>query len=753
MEFSAENKKKQLVYTEKKRVKVYVLENNEWKDTGTGFCQGIIEEPIVPDTDDVTADANTNNTEKLAFLLVIDEDNNHQVLLKSRLEQNIEYQRQEETLIVWKDLNGQDIALSFEESVGCDSLCEYICFVQKNIESRISLVAVRSTEDGIGSVHEIITGPVNLPSNDPQQTEESLLEALRILNENTSFDYLRNGTINFIINDNYIQTLIKAFNEAENLHLYRNLLLLSSIIKTLILFNSKEIVEEMINNENFLSICGILEYDTEFPNSKLNHRQYLKDQEPKFKEMIPISDPAIKLMITQNFRLQFLKDVVLVRFLDDQSFSFISDLMLVYQNAIIDFLQEDSNGFINQVISLYQVSEDSKVSPDKRRDGIKLLHECIQLSQNLSALEKTLFYEFLIKKGLFQVIQFAFNMETDSDVRILATDIVVGLIEHDIQLIQSIQNDEVVLRNNENAEVTSTDMSLLLILTKILLTDKSPGLKEQSFQALVSLLDPEDYILDDFQNQDDNVDVRIENLLQIHNGNTDNETDSEKNPERFQLADYLQRFYKQVAPSLFHCFIDKGIDLSQYDEQLLIRLVKLLNLMIQGHDASISRRFILENGILIKLVSLTSNNFILQLRLAAVRCFKNVIFLNDDFYLRYVIGKNLFDPIFEMFKDNLKDDNMANSTMLDFFKTLLAKLNTNEDNDMSGSGSKSSRNFMLLNKYLCGRYFDILSEVDAVPFTKEMLRVYKEEAQRLASTSNVDTSFDENDNTTLEVEV
>lgn len=735
---------KQSVYTEKKRVKVYVLENNEWKDTGTGFCQGTVEERTIDDT---------QTAEKMAYLLVVDEDSDDQVLLKSRLEQNIEYQRQEETLIVWKDLNGQDIALSFEESIGCDSLCEYICFVQKNIESRISLVAVRSTDDGIGSVHEIITGPVNLPSNVPNQTEESLLEALKILNENTSFDYLRNETIQFVINDHYLATLIRSFYQSEESKLYRNLLLLSNIVKTLILFNSKEILEEMINDENFLCVCGILEYDTEFPNSKLNHRQYLKDKEPNFKEMIPISDPTIKLMITQNFRLQFLKDVVLVRFLDDQSFTFISDLMLSYQNSIIDFLQEDSNNFINQVISMYKVEEDSTVTPDKRRDGIKLLHECIQLSQNLNSIEKTLFYKFLIKKGLFQVIQFAFNMETNNDIRILATDIVVGLIEHDIQLIQSVQSDEVTLLNDQNSDIDSTDMSLLLILTKILLTDKSPGLKEQSFQALVSLLDPEDYIVDDYQNHDDNIDTRIDNMLQIQNGKNHDGLDGERNHEKFQLAEYLQCFYRQVAPSLFHCFIDGSVNLYECDQQLLIKLVKLLNLMIQGHEASISRRFILENGILIRLISLASSDYILQLRLAAVRCFKNIVFLNDDFYLRYLIGKNLFDPIFEVFKENLNEDNMANSTILDFLKSLNTQLKVVEQEDIPLSGSKSSRNFMLLNKYICGRYGDILLKADYVSFTREMMAIYHEETQKLASLSTTETSFDENDNTTLEVEV
>lgn len=354
---------KEVVFTESKRVKVYVLENNEWKDTGTGFCQGIVEE----------LDSGEKDTDqKLAFLLVTNEESDQQTLLKSRLEQNIEYQRQEETLIVWKDLNGQDIALSFEESVGCDSLCEFICYVQKNLENSISLVAVRSTDDGMGSVHEIITGPVTLPSNQPEQTEDTLLESLKILNENTAFEYLRNETINFVINENYLSTLTKSFHEAELSKSYQSLLLLSNIIKTLILYSNKKIVEQMINDENFLCICGILEYDNEFPNSKLNHRKYLQDKEPNFKEMIPITDPEIKLIITQNFRLQFLKDVVLVRFLDDQSFSFITDLMLNYQNAIIEFLQKDENNFINQVISMYKVENDSVITADKRRDGIKL---------------------------------------------------------------------------------------------------------------------------------------------------------------------------------------------------------------------------------------------------------------------------------------------------------------------------------------------------------------------------------------------
>ena len=244
------------VNTEPKRVKVYILENNEWKDTGTGFCIGEVDEG------------------KFAYLVVSDEDSPTETLLKSKLEGNIEYQRQEETLIVWKDLGGKDIALSFEESMGCDTLCEFIVHVQRNIESNISLVTVKSSDNGLGSVHDIITGPVTLPSNDQQQNSQTLLEALKILNENTSFDFLKNETIEFILQSNYIDTLISHFHKAEEEKIPKDLFLLSNIIKTLILYNQRDILESMVEDDRIMGIVGILEYDTEYPTSKANHRKY-----------------------------------------------------------------------------------------------------------------------------------------------------------------------------------------------------------------------------------------------------------------------------------------------------------------------------------------------------------------------------------------------------------------------------------------------------------------------------------------------
>ena len=126
------------------------------------------------------------------------------------------------------------------------------------------------------------------------------------------------------------------------------------------------------------------------------------------------------------------------------------------------------------------------------------------MSINLDAVDRSKFYKTLVRKGLFKVLDYAFHLETDSNVRILATDTIITIIEHDILLIHNVQNensfkqqhklapdDKCPTHSNSQDYNSNTDSKLLLILSTILLTDKSPGLREQVVQALNTLLHPE----------------------------------------------------------------------------------------------------------------------------------------------------------------------------------------------------------------------------------------------------------------------
>ncbi|QLL32543.1 hypothetical protein HG536_0D00650 [Torulaspora globosa] len=720
--------------TEPRRVKAYVLENNEWKDTGTGFCIGKV------DGEDGEGGS------RGAFLVVTNEEASREVLLRSRLEGNIEYQRQEETLIVWKDLTGKDIALSFEESIGCDALCDFIVEVQRNLESNISLVAVKSNESGIGSVHEIITGPVSLPSSDPKQDEKTLMSALRILNENIAFEFLKNETVEFVLESNYIGVLINHFHKAEAEKLPRDLLLLGSLVKTLILYNQRDILEKMTDDENIVGIVGILEYDTDFPGSKANHRKCLEAYNPTIKEVIPIPNEELKDIVKKCFRLQFLKDVVLVRFLDDHNNSFILEIILDLQTCIIDFIKVGP--FLDTLFALYDERAAEEVDEtliEKRRDGIRLLHQCVQTSKNLDMGDKENFYRTLIKKNLFKVLDYAFHKERESNLRILATDTIVTIIEYDILLISNVQRNDrslheldesnggVVLDSmNDVAQgkTESFDVSLLLILSTILLTDKSPGMREQVSQALNTLLHPEGCCpgASPGDGHNGNMDLMPDSNYETHVGCNGSMMNGDGSYTDFRMTECFTEFYSRVAPILFKPLMGAKVQ-SVNDENLLIHLVKLVSFICTEHNRRMSREFILENQILESVSQLIEPCHSLQLRLTAVRCFKNIMCLDDEYYHRHMISNKLYGPIFSLLQENLNKDNLANSCVQDFCKIILVHcLATRMDVDGQQQASYRKSNFTLLNKHLFQDYGETIHRANHIRVFNELIEFYEEQS-------------------------
>src|SRR6266542_2891188 len=81
--------------------------------------------------------------------------------------------------------------------------------------------------------------------------------------------------------------------------------------------------------------------DPDFPTHKANHRQYLSDK-TRYKEVVPIKDPIILRKIRHTWRLQYLKDVVLARILDDPTFSVLNSLIFFNQVDILQHLQANT---------------------------------------------------------------------------------------------------------------------------------------------------------------------------------------------------------------------------------------------------------------------------------------------------------------------------------------------------------------------------------------------------------------------------
>ncbi|KAG7884869.1 hypothetical protein KL938_001126 [Ogataea parapolymorpha] len=621
--------------TSPRRVKVYTLEDDKWVDRGTGYCSGMLEGG--------------------PHFLVRNENDTSQTLLKATIEGSTQYQRQQDTLIVWTDSQGNDYALSFQEPDGCLSLCEFLINIQHTIEPNISLVAVVSNGQD-GEVTEVIAGPVPEPCF---PTDTNLAELLELLNQGAKSNKFKETLLDFIKNDGFLTKLIETFHRNEQNKNLINLYYLCDIVKTLVFYGESAIMETFVDDDAIDGIVGILEYDSEFPNYKTNNRQYLAEK-TSFKEVIPIQSDEIKDLVKRTFRLYFLKDVVLARLLDDASFNCISTMIHLNEDQILKFIRSDSE-FLPALFKLYDDTDDLSVS--KARDGIKLIHQFTLIAKKFQPVPRSEFYKALIDQGLVRLIQFAFK-DSATESRILATELIVTIIEHDVLLF--------------NKNETEIDTTLISILIEVLLQDPNVGLKTQAFEAIKVLLDPANI---------------AQSTLPFNStlGNADGNIDTS-----LVESGYLQSFYKGAAEKLFSP-LEKPISSPSSKSTTITysNLCELLNFVAREHDRTLSKTFILEHNLLRGIGNLHRKCYSLQLRLSALRCIKAIIMLDDEDYVRYLIENDVLHEFMSMLRETARQNNLVNSACLSVLHLVLQ--------------NKALMNFKALRNYLVAKYSDTLS--------------------------------------------
>ncbi|KAG5361721.1 hypothetical protein CJU90_3129 [Yarrowia sp. C11] len=321
------------------RVKVYELDSGQWVDKGTGYCTG-----------------ETRGPSKQPYLVVQNEDS-YGFILDTHVTGSIQYQKQQDTLIVWSENGRNDLALSFQEAKGCKIICDFLLsMIQKKYAPDISLVAVINTADG-GEVHEPISVPLTMPPPPDLQNlstvEECLTAAVVCASQST-----RDQMIGFVLDHDYIGLLHPLLQQAEDQHLLQQLHHLCCAVKRLIQLNDSQILEQLLSDDHIMFTVGCLEYDPEYPRLKANHRQYLQN-ESRFKQVIPISNAAICDKIRQTFRIQFLKDVVLARLLDDQTFTILTNMIYFSQTEIIGWISGDEN-YLEALFGLFEHEDEDR---------------------------------------------------------------------------------------------------------------------------------------------------------------------------------------------------------------------------------------------------------------------------------------------------------------------------------------------------------------------------------------------------------
>lgn len=215
--------------------------------------------------------------------------------------------------------------------------------------------------------------------------------------------------------------------------------------------------------------------DPEFPTQKANHRRYLRDGS-RYKEVVPIADPDIKRKIHATWRLQYLKDVVLARILDDPTFSVLNSLIFFNQVDIVTHLQADT-AFLEE---LFGIIDSSEVGLKRKKDAVGFIQQCCAIAKNLQAPARTTLYTNFIQNGLLRVIAFALS-NRDASIRVAGTDILVAMIDHDPSMVRSYIFKAI---GEKKTPLTETLIDLLLVEVDL-------GVKAQAADAIKVLLEPQ----------------------------------------------------------------------------------------------------------------------------------------------------------------------------------------------------------------------------------------------------------------------
>jgi protein phosphatase-4 regulatory subunit 3 len=575
----------------RRRVKVYQLdEEGKWQDKGTGH---------------VTC---TYVEQKGTLCLVVKSEEDSSILLESKIYNDDIYQRQQDTLIVWSEPDANiDLALSFQEAEGCQEIWDQIASVQQRHTSE---AADSDQENGGEIVDEPLADlpPANIGNLD------TILETIAAANSPLK----KERFVMAVIKEDYVRKLLDLFSICEDLEAKENLHKMFIIFKNLILMNETNLMEILFSEEHMIPMMGALEYDPDIPDHcRMKHREFLTSSSI-FKQVIPFNSQELVEKIHQTFRMQFLKDVVLNRVLDDGTFATLNSLIFFNNIEIVTQLQSDTKFLSDLFVQL----QSKDVSPQQRKDLLLFLQELCNLAKNLQIPNRMQFYRTLVEQGLFEVFTTSLN-DADVAARMASTEIILSTLGHDPSLLRAF-----IVKQKPRHELLS------LIIEKFT-SDPDLGIKSQCAEILKVLLDTE-ALGEEPGHKEDFLNVFYQDF--IH-----------------KLVEPLKRKHlneKSVAGDLSAGFVQNNI-------------CELLSYCVRHHGYRI-KYFLLGNNIVKKVLKLLQHRD-KYLILSAIRFFRAFVGAKDDFYNRHIIKNNLFAPIVEVFERNGPRYNLINSAILELF--------------------------------------------------------------------------------------
>ena len=641
-------------FTKKWRVKLYLLnENGQWDDEGIGYV--FLANEIQEESNFDGGFENSTAAKMDKKLIMLKETTNETIFNIDILKENIEFHNQRGTILTWKKMGSLDednIAISFQEKEG-------IAEIFKNIKIINGIILEDEDffeeETPFEVFREVTTE--NLPNiyrEIPPDMDESKIQDLVNYLEGTNCEFIKK--LGLLLNSeekkieevksslslNSLETDVSLINNKDNYKesineitekiinmgegergnsessnkaafFNENINYIFNIVKNMILYGNKALLELLFDDDNYLISFGALEYDNQ-SYKIIPHRKYFTEI-VKFKNPLNLKDPILIQRIKQNLRLTYLRDTALGRVINENTNKSINLIIQMNYSEIIQFFINNTD-FLKVLFSQME-SEEISV----KKDAILLLTELMSFSKNVASSRVT-FNEVLCENGILPILsklieQNSKNNENDS----ISELININVVEIFISILSSVP---VLIRQY----LVDNEGKTLSQLTNLLLFHDNFPIKYEISQIFKTLIEGEGEASD------------------------------------------KKKFFSSTIDK-FISYLNSPCSKTQNQNEISTTIQIIIEIFLTWfNNMDFDSRFWLDkhkiNLIIIQLLKDKSRTVTLY----AIKLLKIILEICENYIALHIITNDLCNILINLFNENSKKNNIIFSCLLNFFDSL-----------------------------------------------------------------------------------
>jgi len=428
----------------------------------------------------------------------------------------------------------------------------------------------------------------------------------------------------------------------------------------LVMLNDSVLVERILRDDIFLGAVGMLEYDPEFPRLKASYRDYLIHT-TRFRQVVDIHDPSILSKIHQTFRLQYLKDVVLARILDDSTFAVLNSIIFYHQADIVTFCTT-SEIFLTSLFQIFGKGKDE--SEEKKAGAIIFLQQLCAMGKQIQLPVRVALYRTLTEWGLLIVLEYALS-RSEARLRNAAAEILMTITEYDATGIRVHVLDQVdknatplITKLSEILHESHGDLGLKTQITESfrILFDSGPDGSSGGPNVAQTLAAAAAAASDGGRSQKDDTD-RFLNWF--YDGEVDHLFSPLKNLTTFKELNQQAALSNSKRATV--------IDITSPSKSALFNHLCELLTFIMIHHHFRSQYWVISSDISIRVATLLFARE-KHLRLTALRFFRACLSKGNQFINRHFLKIELVSAVLAVIEGESSRDNLVTSACLDFFE-------------------------------------------------------------------------------------